>query len=313
MAHILITGGAGNIGSALASALANDSENFIIIADNLLSGSKQKVPKRDNVRFIKCDVNDYRDIAALFYHYHFKYVFHYAAVVGVERTLANPLAVLADIQGIENILKLSKNTGVERVFYSSSSEVYGEPVELPQHEQTTPLNSRLPYAIVKNMGEAYFKAYQQEYGLNYTIFRFFNTYGPNQSEDFVIPRFINLALRNKDICIYGDGLQSRTFLYVDDNIAACINAAKSDDFINQTINIGSDMEYCIKDLAQMIVTLSNSSSKIKHMPPLAEGDMKRRCPDISNMRLLLGQKIISIEEGVARLIRHYRPHIHNND
>ena len=107
----------------------------------------------------------------------FDYVFHYAAVVGVHRTLQNPLAVLRDIDGIRNILELSKNTGVKRVFYSSSSEVYGEPVEIPQNESTTPLNSRLPYAIVKNLGEAYFKSYQQEFGLDYTIFRFFNKIG----------------------------------------------------------------------------------------------------------------------------------------
>ena len=102
----------------------------------------------------------------------FDYVFHYAALVGVKRTLANPSMVLEDLQGIKNILTLSKNTGVKRVFYSSSSEVYGEPVHLPQHEETTPLNSRLPYAIVKNAGEAFCKAFKQEFNLDKYIVLF---------------------------------------------------------------------------------------------------------------------------------------------
>ncbi len=302
MVNILITGGAGNIGSTLADTLAKDKNNHIIIADNLLSGSKSKVPKKKNVHFIKCDVNDYRDISALFFHYNFKYVFHYAAVVGVKRTLAKPLLVLNDIKGIENILKLSKNTGVKRVFYSSSSEVYGEPVELPQHEQTTPLNSRLPYAIVKNLGESYFKAYQQEYNLDYTIFRFFNTYGKNQSTDFVIPRFIKAATQNKPITIYGDGSQSRTFLHVDDNVDVCIKALAENKLINDTLNIGNDKEYTIKELAKIIINLTNSKSKIIYAPPLPEGDMTRRCPDISKMKNLLNRDLINLKHGIKRIL-----------
>ena len=183
---------------------------------------------------------------------YFDFVFHYAAVVGVKRTLKNPMMVLEDIEGIKNILLLSKNTGVKRVFYSSSSEVYGEPFEIPQNEKTTPLNSRLPYAIVKNIGEAFFKSYQEEYGLDYTVFRFFNTYGVNQSDDFVVPIFIKLALKNDPIHIYGDGLQTRSFCYVDDNVDACINAINAPSCLNDVINIGSDKEQTILSLAQEI-------------------------------------------------------------
>jgi UDP-glucuronate decarboxylase len=100
-------------------------------------------------------------------------VFHYAAVVGVQRTLDYPVSVLNDINGFKYLLDLCKNTGVKRVFFSSSSEVYGEPFEHPQNEQTTPLNSRLPYAVVKNVGESFLRSYKQEYDLDYTIFRFF--------------------------------------------------------------------------------------------------------------------------------------------
>ena len=177
MATILVTGGAGNVGGALADALARHPDHYVVVVDNLLTGAREKLPvsPHGNLRFIKADVNDYNDIAAVMLGHEFEYVFHYAAVVGVQRTLASPVAVLRDIDGIQNVLRLAKNTGVRRVFYSSSSEVYGEPVEFPQNEVTTPLNSRLPYAIVKNVGEAFFRSFQQEFGLDYTLFRFFNT------------------------------------------------------------------------------------------------------------------------------------------
>ena len=158
---ILITGGAGFIGSSLAERLASDPENHIVIVDNLLTGSYIKVPRsvHQNVKFIKADVNNFNDISTIFNAFNFDYVFHYAAVVGVKRTLANPVMVLNDLKGIDNVLNLSKNTGVRRVFYTSSSEVYGEPVEYPQNEHTTPLNSRLPYANVKSVGESYLRSF----------------------------------------------------------------------------------------------------------------------------------------------------------
>lgn len=305
MQIILITGGAGNIGSALATKLSEDSTTTIVIIDNLSTGSIHKIPKRENVHFIKSDVNNYNDIVPIFGRYNFDYVFHYAAVVGVQRTLENPMLVLHDIEGIKNILSLSKNIGVKRVFYSSSSEVYGEPFEIPQNENTTPLNSRLPYAIVKNVGEAFFKSYFQEYGLEYTVFRFFNTYGPNQSEDFVIPRFLKLALQNEPISIYGDGLQTRSFCYVDDNVTTCIKAMKSKHCINDVLNVGSDIEMTILELATRIIELTKSSSKIIHVPALEEGDMTRRCPDTSKMKAILGKEQVSLEEGLLNLIQFY--------
>ncbi|HAZ01112.1 MAG TPA: epimerase, partial [Marinilabiliales bacterium] len=182
MSKILVTGGAGFIGSAIAEKLILNKENYVVIVDNLSTGDAGKLPTlpKDNWRFIKCDVNDYTEIAPIMTSYMFDFVFHFAAVVGVQRTQENPVMVLKDIEGIRNILSLSKNTTVQRVFFSSSSEIYGDPVEIPQNVYTTPLNSRLPYAIVKNVGEAFMRSYNQEFGLDYTIFRFFNTYGPKQ-------------------------------------------------------------------------------------------------------------------------------------
>lgn len=306
---ILITGGAGNVASALAARLAAQGAYEVVIVDNLLTGSIEKIPKSDNVTFIKADVNDFRDMVGIFGSRSFDFVFHFAAVVGVKRTLENPIMVLNDIEGIKNILLLSKNAGVRRVFYSSSSEVYGEPFEIPQNEQTTPLNSRLPYAIVKNVGEAFFRSYQKEYGLDYTIFRFFNTYGPRQSDDFVIPRFVKAALNGEPIFIYGDGLQTRTFCYVDDNVEACVKVMEENLFINEVINIGSDVEQSILSLAQQVIEVTGSKSEIRFLPALPEGDMTRRCPDATNMKMILGRPFVTVEEGIRKLMAYYEGRI----
>lgn len=309
MNNILITGGAGFIGSRLAEKLSENPDNNIVIVDNLLTGSIHNVwkSKNNNVTFIREDVNKMKELSDIFGRFNFDYVFHYAALVGVQRTLANPVMVLNDINGIRNILSLSKNTAVKKVFFSSSSEVYGEPVELPQNEHTTPLNSRLPYAIVKNVGEAYLKSYKKEYGIDYTIFRFFNTYGPKQSNDFVISKFIAKAIRHEDITIYGDGSQTRTFCYIDDNVDASLSAFYENKFGNDVVNIGSDQEISILNLAELVIKLTDSRSQITFLPPLSEGDMSRRNPDATKMKSLLGRDLISLEEGLKRILEevHY--------
>lgn len=302
MIKVLITGGAGFIGSSVAEKLLSIGGYEVVIADNLLTGKKSNIPVHPNCRFVHCDVNRYDHISAVMTACRFDYVFHYAAVVGVQRTLQNPALVLQDIEGIKNVLELSRITGVKRVFYSSSSEVYGEPVELPQHEYTTPLNSRLPYSVVKNIGESYCRTYHQEYGLDYTIFRFFNTYGPKQSSDFVMSKFLKAALSGQDITIYGDGSQSRTFCYIDDNVDACIWAMMDQSCANEVYNIGSDEVITIADLAETIITLTKSTSRIVHLPPLKEGDMSKRQPDNKRMIKLLGRDPIPYEFGIRRMI-----------
>ena len=300
--NILVTGGAGNVGSSLVIKLAEVKTNRIVVFDNLLTGDIIKIPQLENVIFIKGNVNNYNDISAVFFRYNFNFVFHFAAVVGVKRTLDNPLWVLEDIKGFENILNLCKNTNVKKVYFSSSSEVYGEPFEIPQNEKTTPLNSKLPYAIVKNLGESYLRSYQQEFGLEYTIFRFFNTYGPNQSEDFVIPKFLSLALSNEDITIYGEGKQTRTFCYIDDNIDTIIKIHENSLVKNDVINIGNDKEISVLDLAKTIIKITKSNSKIIHLPALKDGDMLRRCPDINKMKKIINRELLTLEEGVLKLI-----------
>lgn len=300
MSKILITGGAGFIGSSLAEKLSIDNRNYIVIADNLLTGYHSYVPIKDNVEFVKVDVNNFEDISSVITHNNFDYIFHFAAVVGVARTLNDPMSVLRDIDGIRNILLLSKNCKIKRIFFSSSSEVYGEPFEVPQCEETTPLNSRLPYAVVKNLCEVYLKTYYKEYGLEYTIFRFFNTYGPKQSSDFVLTKFIKAAANNEDIIIYGDGKQSRTFLYIDDNVDTMCEIFNNKLCRNSVINIGSSIETSIKQLAEIVIKVTDSRSNIVFVDPLEEGDIQRRKPDTSKMQQIINRDIISLEQGIRK-------------
>lgn len=295
--NILITGGAGNIGGSLSRELVRRGY-FVTIIDNLTTGSLKKLPlkKFKNWEFIKKDVNNCNLNKII--KKKIDYIFHYAAVVGVKRTLKNPELVLRDIKGIENILNFASSRNVKRIFYASSSEIYGEPVTIPQNEETTPLNSRLPYAIVKNVGEAFFKSFKKTRNLNFTIFRFFNTYGPLQSDQFVISKFIKNALQNKNITINGDGKQTRTFLFVDDNINITLSILEKNKFINNVVNIGNDKEITIKELALKIKKILKSKSKIIHKAALLEGDMRRRKPSIKKIKKIYKNKFHSLEKGI---------------
>lgn len=302
MPKVLITGGAGFIGSSLADRLLMDNRYQVTLVDNLLTGEAWKLPSHPNCSFAQVDVNQLDELAPIMTSGSFDYVFHYAAVVGVKRTIDNPVMVLRDIDGIRNVLSLSKDTGVKRVFFSSSSEVYGEPVELPQHEERTPLNSRLPYAVVKNVGESFCRSYQKEFGLPYTIFRFFNTYGPKQSTDFVISKFIRLARANQDIPVYGNGSQTRTFCYITDNTECTTRILEDGLLVNEVINVGSETDVTILQLAELIIRLTGSASKIQFLPPLKEGDMTRRKPDTSKMSRILRHEPITLEQGIRKIL-----------
>ena len=301
MSKILVTGGAGFIPSHLIDALLENNHEVTSI-DNFVTGKKDNLSKKENHTFIKADVNNLNEIEPILRKGNFEYIFHYAALVGVQRTLNNPIGVLNDLSGLENIFFLAKETKVKKIFFSSSSEVYGEPVELPQREYLTPLNSRLPYAVIKNVGECFCKSYKQEHNVDYTIFRFFNTYGLRQSKDFVVSKFIELAKDNKDITVYGTGLQTRTFCYIDDHIEATIKAFEDNVFNNEIVNIGNNEETTILHLAETIIKVLNSKSKIKHLNPLKEGDMTRRQPDIERMKFLLNRDFTSLEEGLEKII-----------
>jgi len=302
MINILITGGAGFIASSLAEELLQNKKYFVVLIDNLLTGKKENIPISKRCKFFKIDVNIKSQLKEVMNEFDFDYIFHYAAVVGVERTVQNPLLVFKDIDGLKNILSFSVSKKIKKIFFSSSSEVYGEPLQLPMHETKTPLNSRLPYAIVKNLGESFFKSYSREFNLKFTIFRFFNTYGVKQSEDFVIAKFINAALNNHDITIYGDGTQNRTFCHIDDNVDLTVKVLEHELLDNEIVNVGNEIIYTINELAEIIIKITGSSSKIVNLPSLEEGDMSKRQPDISKMKSILDKPLISLENGIKEIL-----------
>ena len=146
------------------------------------------------------------------------------------------------------------------------------------------------------------RSYHLEFGLDYTIFRFFNTYGPKQSKDFVVSKFLTAALKDEDITIYGDGLQTRTFCFISDNTEACLNVFYKDEVINDVINIGSNREVTILELAETIIRLTDSKSQIVHLSPLEEGDMTRRLPDNSRMLNILDRELVPLEKGLEHIL-----------
>jgi UDP-glucuronate decarboxylase len=298
--NILITGGAGNIGSALSRALSKKFK--VIVADDLSTGKLEKLPVNRQIEFRKINVNDCIDVSNLFKEFKFDYVFHFAAMVGVKRTTEAPLSVLKDIDGVKNILHNSTLSGVKRVFYASSSEVYGEPVEVPLKEDTSPLNSVVPYAVTKNIGECFCRAYSKEKGLPYTIFRFFNTYGPGQSEDFVIMNFLRSALSGKDLEIFGDGTQTRTFCFITDTVRFIERCLDELAFENDVVNVGSELQYSINELARIVLELTASKSSIKHIPARLVGDMVRRQPDNTKMMKLVDWTPVDLVGGLRQTL-----------
>lgn len=295
--RFLVTGGAGNIGASLVAKLVSNPNNVVYVADNLSTGRIENLASvRDSISFLQLDANSPLFLESVKSEIdELDYIIHLAAVVGVERTLNDPLKVLGDVEGFYNVCKLGLLYNVNKVLFSSSSEVYGEPVCHPQNELTTPLNAKLPYAVTKLVGEKVFESYKKIHGLDYSIMRFFNTYGPMQSTDFVISKFINQALNGEDITVIGDGSQTRSFCYIDDNIDTILELFEHD---IPLINIGSDIEISMLDLAKLVLEVTDSKSRIIHLPSRAEGDMDRRCADNTLMKSILARELCSLSDGI---------------
>lgn len=306
---ILITGGAGFIGSHLSEALLGHGGS-VVCFDDLSTGSKENVNdflQNKNFTFINGDANKRDDLKKVFEKYKIDYVFHYAARVGVLRTLERPLEVLRDIDGIKHILELSRMHKIKKVIFSSSSEVYGEPVEIPEREDGH-LNAKLPYATVKLIGEHYMKAYYEKYHLPTCSLRFFNVYGPRQESSaygFVTGVFIRQVLGGKPITIFGDGTQTRDFVFIEDNIAASFIALFNKNTNGHAINIGTGRPVTILELAERINALSDKKAKIKFMP--SRLDILHRFPDVEKMHALLPYSAtISLDEGLRKTFDWYR-------
>jgi nucleoside-diphosphate-sugar epimerase len=302
----LVTGGAGFIGSHLCENLLKKGHE-VICFDNFSTGSKKNV-NFDNKNFTieKGDTNT-SDLVNVFKKHEFNWVFHHSAVVGVKRTLEKPIEVLNDIKGTRNILELCRKNDVDKTLFASSSEVYGEPVQIPGIENGH-LNPKIPYSVTKLMGEKYFEAYYQTYGLKTCSLRFFNVYGPKQNSSdygFVTGIFIKKLLNNKSPIIFGDGTQTRDFIYINDNIKATIKAMETNKTNGQVINIGTGRPMTILDLAETIIKLTN-----KNLKPVFEqvrDDVRHRFPDVSKMIKLLNYRPqYNIEEGLIKTIEYYK-------
>lgn len=299
---VIVTGGAGFIGSHLTEQLLRLGAKVVVI-DNFSTGKRENlaaVENNKNLEIVEADVNQLSPIEKVFNEFRPDYVFHYAALVGVKRVEENPMKFLDDINGIENILKLSLDRKVKKLVFASSSEVYGEPVSLPEKEDGVN-NPRDIYALVKLIGEHLVKIYYTRYHLPTVALRFFNVYGPRQESSpygFVVAIFIREALAERDLTIFGDGLQTRDFTFINDNVEAGIRALLSEQTNGKIINIGSGKATTILDLAKKIIELSGKNLKLKFLPE-RKLDIRYRLPDIARMKKLLDfTPQYSLDEGL---------------
>jgi UDP-glucose 4-epimerase len=298
--QILITGGAGFIGSHLAERLLTDGHQVKVLDDSSTGSPENLNQSRNNSNFeyLGGSVLDQRLLESTVKDV--DYIFHLAAAVGVFNIVNHPLASLVtNIRGTENILEaaLTKNTPV---FLSSSSEVYGKNTSDSLKESDdrilgSPTTLRWSYSEAKAIDETLAFAYWTEKKLPTRIVRFFNTVGPRQvgAYGMVIPRFVSMALKNEPITIYGSGEQTRCFGHVYDVIDAVVSVAFSDKTIGKVVNIGNNFEISMNDLAKKIIEETGSKSEIKYIPyseAYGDGfeDMERRVPNIDLIKSLTG-------------------------
>lgn len=297
-----MTGGAGFIGSHLCERLVKEGHNVTAL-DNLSTGhtlNLRKLEDADGFKLIEGSILDTQILIPLVHET--DYIFHLAAAVGVFNIVNNPLeSLLTNIRGTENVLDAANATNTP-VFLTSSSEVYGKNVSDSLKESDdrilgSPLTLRWSYSEAKAIDESLAHAYFVEKQLETRIVRFFNTVGPRQlgAYGMVVPRFVEAALSNQPITIYGDGKQTRCFAHVLDVIDAVIAIAFAENTVGKVINIGNDYEISINDLARKIVSETESKSEIKYIPyaeAYGDGfeDMERRVPNIDLINQLVGWK-----------------------
>jgi UDP-glucose 4-epimerase len=308
--RVLVTGGAGFIGSHMVEKLLNLGAEVKVI-DTMLCGNKiEHLAGRKKLSVHKLDVLDVPSIEPLFAG--IDMVFHLAAMVGVEETQDEPVTLLnVEIIGTSNVIALAAKNKVKRFIFASSSEVYGDSW-VPMVEEG-PFNPKSSYALTKLVGEHYCRAYYQKNGLEYTALRYFNSYGPRQDERFVLSRFVNRALAGKELFVYGDGTQTRDFTYVEDSVVMSLLAAASNAGINQILNFGTGQAVSINALADMVLTALDLKGSIK--VSLVDYDRHRsreievfsRIANVDRAEKLLGYRpVIKLEEGLKKYIAWYR-------
>jgi len=301
--NIVITGGSGFVGSYLCEKLINDG-NKIIVIDNLLTGSTENINNlldNENFSFIEHDVQDHIEIEDKV-----DYVLHFASAASPKAYTEHPVNTLkAGSVGTINTLGLAKKHSAEYLL-ASTSEVYGDPLISPQNEEywgnVNPNGERSMYDEAKRFAEAAVATYSRSYGLKTKIVRIFNTYGPRMqlNDGRVVTNFIVQALRNENITIYGDGLQTRSFSYVEDTVSGIISLMDSTEY--DVFNIGNPNEMTVGQLAEKIIELTHSTSEIKYLD-LPNDDPKQRKPDITKAKTKLDwEPKVNLEEGLTKTI-----------
>ncbi|WP_457754480.1 SDR family oxidoreductase [Thermococcus sp.] len=298
---IVVTGGAGFIGSHIAEELSED--NDVIVIDNLYSGKVENVP--ENVKFIQADIRDYGSIAEIISQA--DYVFHEAALVSVVESVEKPiLTEEINVLGTLNILRaLSEGHG--KLIFASSAAVYGDNQNLPlkEDEKPKPLS---PYGVTKVSGEYYCRVFYELYGVPTVTLRYFNVFGERQGYNQyagVISIFINRALKNEPLIIFGDGKQTRDFIYVKDVVKANILVAEKEKANGEVFNVARGERTTILELAMKIIDAANSSSSILFDKP-RPGDIKHSQADISKIKKLGFKPEYPLEEGLLRTIEWYK-------
>ncbi|MDD6002595.1 MAG: SDR family oxidoreductase [Bacteroidales bacterium] len=313
MKKILVTGGAGFIGSHLCERLLNDG-NDVICLDNFFTGRKQNILHLLDSRFFELVRHDVID--------------PYKAEVDEIYNLACPASpihyqynaiktVKTSVMGAINMLGLAKRLNA-KILQASTSEVYGDPSVHPQEESywgnVNPIGERACYDEGKRIAETLFMSYHRQNHVKIKIIRIFNTYGPRMQPDDgrVVSNFIVQALSNKPITIYGDGSQTRSFQYVDDLIEVMVRTMATPDDFTGPVNIGNPGEFTIKQLAEKIITMTGSRSEIIYKP-LPSDDPVRRRPDISLAQKNLNwQPMVNLEQGLAKTIAYFEDYLKHN-
>jgi dTDP-glucose 4,6-dehydratase len=304
--RIVITGAAGFIGSHLSDALTARGDTVVGI-DNLSTGAISNIEhlRSPDFVFIKHDVTNYINVDGPV-----DCVLHWASPASPIDYLELPIPTLkVGALGTHNALGLAKAKGA-RFMLASTSEVYGDPLEHPQKEtywgNVNPIGPRGVYDEAKRFAEAITVAYHRYHGLDTKIVRIFNTYGPRMrvKDGRAVPAFISQALRNEDVTIFGSGAQTRSFCYISDLVRGLIKLMDSKE--NDPVNIGNPHEMSIADMAETIIRMTGSKSRIVYQP-LPTDDPKVRRPDISRARSLLGwEPAVSLEQGLTSTIEYFR-------
>ena len=307
MAKILVTGGGGFIGSHLVERLVKDGHE-VVAMDILLRGNKLKKEVLSEIHFLDEDVRN-RD-AVMRYTRGCEYIYHFAAVLGVDVVADNPVETMeTEVIGLKNIVDAALLNKVDKIIYASTSGVYGHSAIERSVTETIQIDPRTSYAIAKRYNEIYLKAVNEEKGLDSISLRFFNVYGERQDNRMVVPRFIEQAFKGEDITVYGDGQQTRDFTYIDDTIESCIKLSKIVKG-SEIYNVANEDEITIKQLAEAIVKVTGSGSKITYIEaPKKRYDyeVERRYGSSEKLHKAVGYKPnTKLEAGLKAIMHCYK-------